>query len=224
MPFVKNAIRSVPRSLSKAEQRKILAVTGEHVDGFRDHMIVSLALGTGLREGELAALDVGDVAINSKTIRSRVQLRSFARKGLKAGSLKGPPGKVSEKRESDQAKAQRVFVPKLARRKLLKFIAWKKKVGELIGPDNPLFVSSRGDRIAVRTMRHLWRTWQKRAGFEHFYTFHELRHTALTNLYGATKDLVLVQRQARHASVTTTQIYAHVSDEDLQKAVDGMQS
>ncbi len=35
----------------------LLKVTGQHVDGFRDHVIFSVAMGTGLREHELLALD-----------------------------------------------------------------------------------------------------------------------------------------------------------------------
>ena len=48
------------KTLTEAEQRALLKVTGQHVDGFRDHVIFSLAMGTGLREHELLALDVGD--------------------------------------------------------------------------------------------------------------------------------------------------------------------
>lgn len=45
--------------------------------------------------------------------------------------------------------------------------------------------------------------------------FHALRHTAITNVYRASKDLFLAQRFARHASPLTTVIYTHVSDEEL---------
>jgi integrase/recombinase XerC len=190
--------------MSRAEQIRVLKVSGEHIEGFRDHVIISLALGTGLRESELAALNVGDVASGPKEIRTKIELVAFARKG-------GPDATRPR---------QRVFVPKLARRKLEKYLTWKKRNKEPVAGDAALFLSNRGDRIAVRTMRHLWRTWQKRARFEHLYTFHELRHTSLTNLYAATKDVLLVQKQARHASVTTTQIYAHVSDDNMRDAVE----
>jgi len=46
--FVTN-IPTPPRVLTEAEQTALLKVTGEHRDGFRDHMIIALALGTGLR-------------------------------------------------------------------------------------------------------------------------------------------------------------------------------
>jgi site-specific recombinase XerC len=43
------------------EQATLLKVTGEHRAGFRDHCIFAVALGTGLREHEIAALNVGEV-------------------------------------------------------------------------------------------------------------------------------------------------------------------
>ena len=54
-----DAIAKPPRTLTDLEQKMILKTTGEHRDGFRDHCIISLALGTGLREHELLALDCG---------------------------------------------------------------------------------------------------------------------------------------------------------------------
>ena len=48
-------IRNPPRTLTEAEQRRLLKVSGEHKAGFRDHLLFSLALGTGLREHEIKA-------------------------------------------------------------------------------------------------------------------------------------------------------------------------
>lgn len=49
--------------------------------------------------------------------------------------------------------------------------------------------------------------------------FHFLRHTYLTRLYSRTKDLRLVQEVAGHADISTTQIYTHISGEDVRKAM-----
>jgi site-specific recombinase XerD len=206
MSYVRNAVPAAPRAPTISEQLKILKVSGEHREGFRDHVILSVALGTGLREKEIAQLNVGDVAAGPKEIRTRIQLREYK------GRLK----------TKDALASQYVFTSKMVRRKLEKFLAWKKRNKELVGPGAPLFLSNRGDRIATRTMRHMFRTWQKRAGIDPPYKFHALRHACMTNLYAATKDLRLVQKQARHNSVTTTQIYAHVSDEAVQRAVESL--
>ena len=78
-------IPTPPRMLSMDEQTALLTVTGERRGAFRDHIILSMALGTGLREHELLALDVGDIADDLGKIRRRVHLKVFKR------SAKEPP-------------------------------------------------------------------------------------------------------------------------------------
>jgi len=56
-------------------------------------------------------------------------------------------------------------------------------------------------------------------GFDRVYNFHSLRHSAVTNVYRATRDLFLAQRFARHASPLTTVIYTHPADEELAEGV-----
>lgn len=199
MPYAA-AIARPPRTLTEIEQARLLKVTGERWDGFRDHVIFALALGTGLREHELAALDVGDVLHDDGRVRRRIALRVF-------------------KRSTDDPATQEVFVPDSAWYKLGKFMSWKRSHGESIEPTAPLFVSQRRKRIATRTLRFLFRVWQERAGFDRLFCFHSLRHTALQNAYRATRDIRLVQRLARHKSVDTTTIYAAPSDEDILRAV-----
>ena len=46
-----------------------------------------------------------------------------------------------------------------------------------------------------------------------------LRHTAVTSVYRATRDLFLAQRFARHASPLTTVIYTHPSDDEMRRQV-----
>src|SRR5690242_1090133 len=86
MPAYAAAVRRPPRTLTAIEQARLLKVTGEHRDGFRDHMILAIALGTALREHEIAALDVGDIVNEHGRIRRRVPLRVFKRSNLDADS------------------------------------------------------------------------------------------------------------------------------------------
>jgi integrase/recombinase XerC len=67
------------RTMTELEQAKVLKVTGEHARGFRDHVLFALALGTGLREHEALALDVGDITEDGTTIKRRITLRVFKR-------------------------------------------------------------------------------------------------------------------------------------------------
>ena len=195
-----DAIARPPRTLTDLEQARVLKVTGERRDGFRDHVIFSLALGTGLREFEIAGLNVGDVIHPDGRVRRRVALRVF-------------------KRATDEPAPQEVFLPDALWYKLAKFIDWKRGSGEDLDGGSPLFISRRGRRIATRTLRYLFRLWQERAGLDRPFNFHALRHTSLTNAYRRTKDIRVVQRAARHKSVDTTMRYTAPSDEDVLRAM-----
>lgn len=199
--------RRPPRTLTRAEQRKLLKTTEEHVDGFRDHVLISLALGTALRESEIIALDCGDVFnASGRTVR-RVQLRVFKRASKKEGSHEH----------------QRVFIPDALRYKLDKYRRWKKARGEKVADTDPLFVSRLGSRLSTRRVRSMFRDWQKAAGFrDPLFRFHHLRHTCLTNIYNASGDIRLVSAIARHSDLNTTAIYAAPSDDDMVNAVRGL--
>ena len=77
---------------------------------------------------------------------------------------------------------QDVLVPEGLRAKLNKLWAWKVREGESVDADAPLFVSRLGQRLSLRQVRHGFRVWQERAGFERRVTFHMVRHTACSNL------------------------------------------
>lgn len=132
MPAYAAAIPRPPRTLTEIEQATLLKVTGEHRECFRDNCIFAVALGTGLREHEIAALDVGDVLHDDGRVRRRIALRTF-------------------KRLSTEPATQEVFLPDGVWYKLGKLVAWKRTSGESLEPAAPLFVSRRGRRISTRT-------------------------------------------------------------------------
>lgn len=191
-----------PRTLTDVEVELLLKVTGEHRAGYRDHVFYSVALGTALREHELLALNLGEVYTDLETggVRRRVQLRVF---------------KTSNK----DADAQEVFLPDACQYKLRRFFAWKRQQGEALDAQAPLFVSRLHRRLSARMVRHAFHEWQTRAGFQRQFSVHALRHTALTRLQRETGDIRLTQRVARHASITSTQIYTEPSDEDVLRAI-----
>ncbi len=181
-----------PTTLTAAEQKTILSATAQHP---RDHLIYSLALGTGLRLGEIVGLNVGDVYAPDGTPRVRVRLRREIAKNGRAGD---------------------VFLPDKLVAKLKRLWRFKKQRRESLEPDAPLFCNQSRTRISKRRVQFAWRTWQKRAGFDRLYPFHCLRHSAVTNVYRATRDLFLAQRFARHASPLTTTVYTHPSDDEMR--------
>jgi len=73
-----------PPTLTHSEQRAILRATAGNP---RDHLIYSLALGTGLRLAEIVGLAVGDVYIDDRTPRTRLRIRPEIAKGGRKGTL-----------------------------------------------------------------------------------------------------------------------------------------
>ena len=182
-----------PQTLTNDEQKLILRVTSKHL---RDHLIISMALGTGLRLAELVGLNVGDVYTPDGTPRVRVRVRREIAKGGRAAD---------------------VFLPTKLVTKLKRFWASKRRRGEALAADAPLLCNQSGRRISRRRVQDLWRKWQVRAGFDRLYPLHAIRHSAVTNVYRKTRDLFLAQRFARHASPLTTTVYTHPSDEEIAR-------
>ncbi len=72
-----------------------------------------------------------------------------------------------------------------------------------------------GHKVALTEGAFSWREGQ----LDQRHTFHRLRHSAVNNVYRATKDMLLTQRFARHSSLLVTAIYLHPTDEDLARSV-----
>lgn len=115
-----------------------------------------------------------------------------------------------------------MFLPDRLGPRLVRLWAYKVERGEGLGPEKPLFCNQSGTRISKRRVQVAWHTWQRTAGFDRPYAFHSLRHSAVTNNYRASRDLLLAQRFARHASPLTTVIYPHPSDDEMYRRARGL--
>ena len=187
-----------PQTLTQVDQRAILHATARNL---RDHLVYSLALGTGLRLAEIVGLNVGDVYTPGGKPKNRVRLRPEIAKNGRAGD---------------------VFLPDALLVKFRKFWRHKATKREGLRPEDPLFCNQSRTRISPRRVQFAFRIWQVKAGFDRLYPFHALRHTAVTNVYRASRDLFLAQRFARHVSPLTTTIYTHPSDQELFSKIRGL--
>ncbi len=84
-----------------------------------------------------------------------------------------------------------------------------------------LFLSMRKQRMSNRAIQHMIDKYLKQAGFDtSIYSTHKLRHTAATLMYKyGNVDIRALQEILGHENVSTTQIYTHIDDERLRKAV-----
>lgn len=187
--------RTLPDVLRVDEARELIARAAELADdgspvGTRDVAMLELLYATGMRVGELCALDVDDVD------RDRNVVRVFG-KGRKERTVPfGHPAAAALDRWVAAAR------PQLARP----------------GSGPALFLGARGGRIdprAVRTLVH--RRLADVPGAPDLGP-HGLRHTAATHLLEGGADLRSVQELLGHASLATTQRYTHVTTDRLRRA------
>jgi integrase/recombinase XerC len=166
-------------------------------EGARDRAMLELLYGSGLRVSELVGLDLASLEMDESGGRARV----FG-KGSKERLV--PFG----------AHARKAILRWLDRRSSLR----NGKTGAL--DPQALFVSRLGRRIGVRQVQNLVHRYGALGAGRADLHPHALRHTFATHLLDGGADLRAIQRMLGHASLSTTQRYAHVSIDHLTKVYD----
>lgn len=84
-----------------------------------------------------------------------------------------------------------------------------------------LFCTSSGAQVSPVYLRRMVKKYATKAGVAEAakVSTHTLRHTFATALYKRTKDIRLTQKALGHSSITTTMIYTHIVDDDLEAAM-----
>ena len=85
-------------------------------------------------------------------------------------------------------------------------------------PDTPyFFVSNRGGKYSPDSMRKMFKRTLAEAGVDGTFSPHDMRHTFATDLLNGGADLRSVQEMLGHSSLSTTQVYTHVSAARLKE-------
>ena len=167
------------------------------VTGVREWMVIDLLTSTGLRVSEAANVRCGDIRAGYG------QSAVFVREG------KG-------------SKSRTVEIPDSLKKHLKRFLKWKEERGEGTGQDDHLFVGQRGPWTS-QAVQQLVKKYLKALGlYESEKSVHALRHSYGLEFYRQERDLRALQKQLGHASVQTTQIYADVTQEDIQAQIRGL--
>jgi site-specific recombinase XerC len=163
----------------------------------RNWFIIEVALETGLRVMEIAALQCGDLLMDQASPEVIVRCGKGGRRRV--------------------VKVSRAFQTRCRW-----FLNAKQRVGQLIVPDAPVFVARRtGAPLCKRQMQKVFEQLSGAAQLSKHVSIHSTRHSYGTWLYKASgKNLRLVQKQLGHSRITTTQVYADVFAEDAVEAVE----
>lgn len=189
--------KNLPKYLTIEESISLLdAINGdsESKTKARDYAMITLFLNCGMRLSELVGISLNDIDRDLRSLRVI--------------------GKGSKERV--------VYLNEACRDALTSYLKVRATDNQIqIKDKNALFLSSRHQRISNKTVQYVVYKYLKLAGLEykHFST-HKLRHTAATLMYQTGKvDVRVLKDILGHEQLNTTQIYTHVSDESMEKAM-----
>ena len=180
---------SLPETLSVEEVEALLSAEGAATPmSIRDRAIIEVMYATGVRVSELVSLDIDDVDIDESFVRCM--------------------GKGSKERiipvHDEAVEAVKEYLedgrPSLA--------------GPAAG--RALFVSRKGGRLTRQALWLILKGRAQSAGIERKITPHTLRHSFATHLLIGGAPLRHVQELLGHASITTTQVYTHLTSEHVR--------
>lgn len=166
--------------------------------GLRDRALFELLYATGLRVSELVSLNRGDVDLETGQIH-------VVGKG---------------------AKERIVLAGRASREALEKYLTYgRPRLREqarplAAGDDQALFLNRQGTRLTARSVARLLDQYVERAGLDKHASPHTLRHTFATHLLDGGADLRSVQELLGHATLSSTQVYTHVTQERLRAVYD----
>jgi len=185
--------KKLPYFLYLQEINKLIETpSGNTIFGIRDRAILELLYGTGMRVGELVNLNICDIDLHEKTIR-------VLGKGSKERIL--PLGNPSIEAIQGYLKSRNIL---------------RKNISLDKNDQNTLFLNRFGGRLSARSIRRLIIKYMKIAGLNKKISPHVLRHSFATHLLGGGADLRSVQELLGHESLSTTQIYTHITKERLK--------
>ncbi len=177
--------KRLPNYLAPHEVEALLAAPDATVpQGQRDRAILEVLYASGLRVSEVVSLNLSNLDLRHG------ELRVWGKGGKERLALLGQP----------------------ACRALTRYIQdGRSKLIKQNRATNALFLNRLGTRLSTRSVSNVLDKYAKLAGLRRRVTPHVMRHTFATHLLDGGADLRTVQELLGHASLSTTQIYTHVS-------------
>lgn len=186
--------KRLPKFLDLEQIQKLLRTPDETtLLGARDRAMLETLYSTGVRVSELVALNVND--INGEAGQLRVR------------------GKGRKERISP--------IGPTAVAAITRYLEMRKSDPRNGASDqDAMFVNKHGQRLSTRSVRRKLDKYLAAAGLDPSISPHTLRHTFATHMLNNGADLRSVQELLGHQSLSTTQVYTHVTTAQLKKDYD----
>ena len=185
--------KKLPNFLYPEELQSLLdAPEQKDPRGLRDRAILEVIYGTGLRVTEIIRMNINDIDFDESEIK-------VLGKGAKERIvLFGSHARAALHKYMEEGRRQLTSGKKTA----------------------ALFINRRGGRLTTRSVERKISSYAKKAGLNKKVTPHTLRHSFATHLLSGGADLRMVQELLGHVSLSTTQVYTHITKERLKEVYD----
>ena len=188
--------KRLPKYLSLDDSKKLLSVAAneDNRNSERNYAITTLFLNCGMRLSELVGININDIRFEDWQM-------TVIGKGNKERTI---------------------YLNKACIHSIQNYLNVRPKKGLSSDGEKALFLSERKQRISKRAVQQIIYSELRQAGLDTTkYSVHKLRHTAATLMYKyGNVDIRALQELLGHESISTTEIYTHVDNEQIRSAVE----
>lgn len=184
--------RALPKFLSLDESLRLLKASST-ADSKRDYCIITLFLNCGMRLSELVGINIKDIDFYENRLKVLGKGNKERMVYLNNACLDALNSYLEIRRSNPKA-----------------------------NEEPALFISNQNKRISKRRVQQIVENALTEAGLDgKGFTTHKLRHTAATLMYQyGNADVLTLKELLGHASVSTTEIYTHLNNENVRNAVE----
>lgn len=179
--------KTIPNFISHDKLNEIFTSFNDSNLDIRNRLVIELLYATGLRVGELVNIKIKDIDFGAQSIKVL--------------------GKGSKERY--------VFYNNTTKEVLKKYLVVRKKIQKK--ENDYLLLNDKGTPIKEASVRKIIQTTLMKCGIKSKITPHTFRHTFATDLLNQGLDLVNVKELLGHASLNTTSIYTHITNDRIKE-------
>jgi integrase/recombinase XerC len=189
--------KRLPKAIDVQQVERLLAAPDDNdLLGARDRAILETLYSTGIRVSELVGINLGDIDEAGQAIIVRGKGKKERMVPLGSHALKALSHYISMLNTHNQ------------------------RAGIAFDPNAPLFINKHGSRLSTRSVRRKVSKYLVQAGLDEAISPHTLRHSFATHLLDNGADLRSVQELLGHQSLSTTQVYTHLTSQRMRQAYD----